>query len=68
MEWLPEKPTEPGCYLTNRGDVVTEDSLRFEYLRFDRFGELVDDGSVSVKTYHPSWKFMKLDIEELNRG
>lgn len=76
--WTYKKPTKPGLYLCNRGDVVTEDSLigglrggslPAILLQFD--GELLsDEEGIAVRDYRDSFKFIPhhpdMDIDYLS--
>lgn len=65
--WSYEKPTEPGMYFINRGDVVTADSLKLADM-YEINGELFDrtDGEL-VSRFADYIKFLKVDIDALNQ-
>lgn len=65
MKWITE-PTEPGTYLLNNGDVVTDASIRFDSFRIGIDGRLVDSEGIPASAYAKGWKFIKLDLEQLN--
>lgn len=61
------KPTTPGWYHVNRGDVVTGANYEAQYFQLNRHGILVDLQDQSVADYNDSWKFMPIDLEALNK-
>ena len=64
--WTYKKPTEPGLYYVNLGDVVTEESLSvIHFVIID--GALVDDCGFPVRQYNTHYKFMFIDHEALNK-
>ncbi len=64
--WSYDKPTEPGWYWANRGDVVTNHSLCCEEFSYWGGTHLSDSHSIEVAKYVGVWKFLKVDIDALN--
>lgn len=67
MMWSWEKPTEPGWYYVNRGDVVTSDSFEAVLLIPAPSGQLIDRDLMFVEDYSADFKFMPIDINGLNQ-
>lgn len=65
--WSYKKPTEPGEYDANRGDVVIRSNRKSIELTFDDDGYLVDQDGVFIEAYHQGWKFRPVDYEYLNK-
>ena len=66
MLWSYEKPTEPGLYLVNRGDVVTSDTLETQHFKMvDR--RLRDKDGIPASSYGSHWKFLPIDYDYLNK-
>ena len=72
--WSFIKPKEPGMYFINYGDVVTVSSLEVQVLRLvsDKTSTgapnvLVDQEGVPVADYNNCYKFMRVDVEHLNK-
>ena len=61
VNWSYTKPTEPGLYFVNDGDVETENAYFFRLI--ERDGVLMDasDG-FGLYQYGPSYKFARLVI------
>jgi len=66
MLWSYDKPTAPGWYWVNDGDAVTPFSLRLLKAAFNHEKELMDGDLFPVKKYHAGFKFLEVDISELN--
>lgn len=66
-QWTYEKPTEPGWYMVNYGDIVTKDNLTFERFSISYTGLLVDIEGTASCDYGSSYKFIKVDIKALNQ-
>ena len=63
--WSYETPTEEGFYLFNLGDVVTP--ANFAQIRLIKMdGVLMDAEGIDIAKYNRSWKWIKLDLNELN--
>ena len=66
MLWSYDKPTVPGWYWVNGGDVVTPFSLKLLKAAFNLEKELVDEDLFPIYRYNTSYKFLEIDINELN--
>ena len=65
--WSYTKPTIPGWYFVNRGDVVTDDSLDCQLIKVRNYeDEMSDSEGVLVSNYCHTFKFLKVYFERLN--
>lgn len=65
--WSYKKPTEPGLYYVNRGDVVTKETLEVIWFTKAKDEEFLSDNfRVPVKEYNDCFKFKPIDYERLN--
>lgn len=65
--WGYKKPTEPGLYYVNRGDVVTDESCGILPFWNGPDGKLIDPAGRLVARYNDTFKFMLVDYEALNK-
>lgn len=66
--WDYKKPTKPGLYYVNNGDVVTKESLEVVEFSFRKDEDYLSDGDqCDIGNYHDCYKFMPIDYERLNR-
>ena len=66
MMWSYKKPTKPGLYYVNSGDVVTKETLHIVPMKI--IGkDLCDSMLHLIDTYKSFYKFMPVDYEALNK-
>lgn len=66
-QWSYMKPTNPGWYFVNRGDVVTDDSIECQLIKVrNDDSQLSDSEGVLISNYCHTFKFLKVDAERLN--
>lgn len=65
-KWTYNKPTEPGLYWVNSGDVVTVYSLEIQHFSDRGASYLGDSGGIPAISYGDYIKFLKVDIDALN--
>ena len=63
--WSFKKPTKPGLYIVNCGDVVTEQTITFSEFYIEG-GELIDQNGEALSEYPICYKFIRIDASKLN--
>ena len=64
--WSYKKPEQSGMYYINRGDVVTQDTLKMDYFGPGDSGVLEDSSGTPVMLYHTDYKFLRVNLDYLN--
>lgn len=72
--WTFKRPTSPGWYLMNRGDVVTPENFDAVKIEFNPPGypdqlilRDIEGDWIPVEKIDPSFKWLEIDISALNK-